>query len=439
MPGSSSHPHMNPTGTPLTTAQSISHSLPESRHPPRRATALRSENGWSSSTDSLDSNMSSPENTSPQALTSTSLGSDSAIGFLTGLRLTMTPSAVPPPQSPQGGSSLQQGFVGEASTMTGQMYPQFPIPQQRTMGDSSQASRRSPYINIGGSSTATRHSASSQNIPLASRPPNGPGPMARRYSDAITRHHKHSMSDPHRLDTGHRPHTSISIGHPNTEHPYHHHSNSVPNGLRMTSGSPQMVFTSGFKPSAMQATAVPGMATPEQILLVQPDQQPHVMYQQPAAYSSSSSSNVGWSFSPISQSASFTSVDQSVVDHSASSASYFSTLSLQPSTYSAMASDKLESQTGPQAIASGSLSNHWTDMMPSMGIPTPLQELPDGRAGNSVASNPGAMDLQDQRQLNFNSPFLPETGVFNMNSMDMVPDLAFSPFNTGHILESPAE
>lgn len=77
--------------------------------------------------------------------------------------------------------------------------------------------------------------------------------------------------------------------------------------------------------------------------------------------------------------------------------------------------------------------------MPSMGITTPLQELPDGRAGSSVASNPAAMDLQDQRQLSSNSPFLPETGVFNMNSMDMVPDLTFSPFNTGQILESPAE
>ena len=324
--------------------------------------------------------------------------------------------------------------------MTGQMYPQFPNPQQRAMWDSSQASQRSSYINIGGSSTAAQHSASSQNMPLASRPPNGPGPMARRYSDAITRHHKQSMSDSHGLDAGHRPHTSISIGHPNTGHPYHRHSNSVPNGaLRMSNGSPQMVFTSGFEPSVMQAKSFPGMATPEQILLVQPGHQPHVMYQQPAAYSSSSSSNVGWAVSPISHSASFTSVDQSAGDHSASSASYFSTLSLQPSTCSAMASDKLESQMGPQAIASGSLSNHWTDMMPSMGIPTPLQELPDGRAGNSVASNPAAMDLQDQRQLNFNSPFLPETGVFNMNSMDMVPDLAFSPFNTGHILESPAE
>ncbi|GHJ88663.1 hypothetical protein NliqN6_5065 [Naganishia liquefaciens] len=443
MPGSlqpALQPHVNPTGTPPTAGSSMSHSLPESRHPPRRSPALRSENNWSSSTDSPGSNVST-EATSPQNLQSTSFGSDSAIGSLTGLQLNTTLSSGRHPHLHQSGSHLQQDFASGTSTTSGQMYSPYPDPQQWTMENSPESLRRHSYMNGGGSGIAPRCSAGNQNMPLVSRPQNVPGPMARRFSDAVTRRHKHSMSTPHRYGGADlRPHSSISIGHPNSKIPYHQHSYSVPNSaLLITAGSPQMVYNATLEPLST-TTTFPAMATPEEMLFAQSDQQSHVMYQQSAACSSSSSSNVGWSFSPLSQSASLTDVDHSTGDHSASSTSYFSTLSLQPSTHSTMTADDLQSQMDTQAIASGTLSTHWADMMPSMGVTTPLQDHPDSCPGDSVMRpNSATVDIPNPPLSESDSPFLPETGIFTMNSTDIIADLTFSPFVTDLILESPAE
>lgn len=431
--------HMDPTGTPLTSERSVTHLLPQPQHAARNSPRASSENGWSSSTDSHDSSMSSPEGTSPQTLHSTSLGSDLHIGSLTGLQLSFTPTTVLGHQLPHVGSSSQQGPVSGVSPGPGQVYRYNANTQQRTTENYTQMPSKGYQMNSGGP-TDISHGSNVYQKPLPSRTQNGPGPMARRYSDAITRHSKPSMSDSRHINgVAHRPHTSISMGHSAQKSPYHHHSNSVPNSaLLMTNGSPQMMSTRAFEPSSAQPTTFRGTYTPEQILHGQPGhQQQHVMYQQPAAYSSSSSSNVGWSFSPLSQSASFNSVDQG--DYSRSSASYFSTLSLQPSIHSVTDAENFQSQLGAQAIASGPLSDTWAAMMPSMGSTTPLQELADGGLVYAVGAAPAAADLQNHPTSNTESPFLPETGVFNMNSMDMGTDLSFSPFHTGHLFGSPSE
>jgi hypothetical protein len=413
--------------------------LPNPPQPSRTSPRSRSEHEWSSSTDSPDSNTSSPEVTSPATLHSTSLGSDLHIGSLTGLQLSLTPATMSGPPLPPVAGSSQHGISAKSPPMQGQVYRQYANPQQWTTENSPQGSSQGPHMhNAGLANNAPRSNL--HQMPLESRPQNKPGPMARRYSDAITHQHKHSVSDPRSASSAaHRPHTSISASHPNLKGAYHHHSMSVPNrALVMTNGSPQMVFTRAFEPSPMQPT-YPGAYTPEQILHGQPIHQQHqVMYHQPIAHSSSSSSNVGWSFSPLSQSASFTSVDQAG-DYSRSSASYFSALSLQPSVHSAMPSDDIPTQLEAQAIAAGAMSDNWADMMPSMGATTPLPELSDSGYVNNIGPAPVATEPPHQQPSHADSPFLSETGVFAMHRMDMDGELSFSPFHSGQFFSSPAE
>jgi hypothetical protein len=413
--------------------------LPNPPQASRASPRSRSEHGWSSSTDSPDSNTSSPENTSPTTLHSTSFGSDLHIGSLTGLQLSLTPANVPGRPLPPVAGSSQQGVSSKSPPMHGQVYRQYANPQQWTAATSPQGFSQGPHMHNAGLSNNSPRS-NLQQMPRESRSQNGPGPMARRYSDAITQQHKHSTADPRSASSAtHRPHTSISASNPNLKSAYHHHSMSVPNrALVMTNGSPQMVFTSAFEPSPMQP-AYPGAYTPEQILHGQPiHQQHHVMYHQPVAHSSSSSSNVGWSFSPLSQSASFTSVDQAG-DYSRSSASYFSALSLQPSVHSALPSDDIPTQLEAQAIAAGAMSDHWADMMPSMGATTPLPELSDSGYVNNTGPAPVATEPPHQHPSHADSPFLSETGVFAMHRMDMDGELSFSPFHSGQFFSSPAE
>lgn len=430
---------MEATGTPLTTERSTRNLLPHPPQPSRANPRSRSENGWSSSTDSPDSNTSSPENTSPTTLHSTSLGSDFHIGSLTGLQLSLTPATIPGQPLPPVAGSSQQGVSSKSPPVHGQVYRQYVNPQQWTSENSPQGFSQGSHMHSAGLASNSLRSNLHQ-MPLESHPRNKPGPMARRYSDAITQQHKQSKSDARSASgAAHRPHTSISASNPNLKSAYHHHSMSVPNrGLVMTNGSPQMVFTSAFEASPMQPT-YPGAYTPDSILHGQPiHQQHHVMYQQPVAHSSSSSSNVGWSFSPLSQSASFTSMDQAG-DYSRSSASYFSALSLQPSSHSAMPADDIPTQLEAQAIAASAMSDNWADMMPSMGATTPLPELSNSGYINNTGPASVATEPPHQQPSNADSPFLPETGVFAMHRMDMDADLSFSPFHSGQFFSSPAE
>lgn len=367
-------PYMQPTGTPLRPDRTSRGESPR-RGKERGASPSRSENGWGSSTDSHDDTISSPEATSPHALQAIPLGSNPHASSITGLQLNINPGATPPSKT-RGEHARHPSLNGLSPMPNNATYQQFQTTQQWANG-APQAYLQSPPMGANQNSNQFGQSPTTQ-MPHGFYSQGNPGPMARRYSDAINRHHVHSVSDlqPLTNSASQRPRTSISISNPRSKHMRHYHSMSVPNpALLMSHGSPQMMLsrTSDSSPS-QPAYAVELLS--EQVMYGQPVSHQHAVYQQPLDYSSSSSSNMGLSFSPISHNASFGSIDQSG-DYSRSSASYFSALSIDPGTQSARPQNSpLMYQTECLVAAAAPLPDPWADMMPSMGASTPLQELP---------------------------------------------------------------
>lgn len=368
-------PHLQPTGTPLMPDRGAQGHLPnrgKARGPPSQ-----SESDCGSSIDSQHSSMSSPTGTSPQTIQEEPPGNGPHAAAGTGLQLNLN---LKPPSTPhfttQGGNTPYSA-MGGVSPMPGNSHPSYQNPHHRT-DRAPRSNAQGPYMGANRNSKSSGLSGSSQ-VPPGYYNQRNPGPMARRYSDAITRRHVHSMSDPQLLMTAtQRPRTSTSDSHSFSKQANHHHSMSVPNtAVLMSHGSPQMMVNRTSESSPSQA----GFAAEffqEQVAFQQPGLHGHVMHHPYPVYSSSSSSNVGLSFSPISQhSASFSNVENPAeysTSAASASASYFSALSLQPT----LPQDQHLFPSDSRVVATEAMADTWADMMPSMGVSTPLQELISG-------------------------------------------------------------
>lgn len=363
-------PYLQATGTPLMPDRGAQGHLPNSgkaRGPP----SPWSGSDCGSSIDSQHSSMSSPRGISPQTVQEEPPGNGPHTTAGTGLQLNLN---IQPPSTPhlatQGGNAAYPAMSG-VSPMPENTRPSYPNSQQWG-NPAPRSNAHGSYMGANQSSKPSGHSSSSQGAPGYYSQRN-PGPMARRYSEAITRGHTHSMSDPQLLMTAtQRPRTSTSFSHPFSKQANHHHSISVPNtAMLLSHGSPQMMVNRTSESSPSQA-GFSAEFFQEQVAYQQPGTHRHTPHQQYPGYSSSSSSNVGLSFSPISQSASFSSVEHPAeYSTSSASASYFSALSLQPT----LPQDPHLFPSNSHAMASEAMSDTWADMMPSMGVATPLQEL----------------------------------------------------------------
>jgi hypothetical protein len=166
------------------TEQSARNMLPNPPQVSRASPRSRSEHGWSSSTDSPDSNTSSPENTSPATLHSTSLGSDLHIGSLTGLQLSLTPATMPGPPLPPVAGSSQHGISAKSPPMQGQVYRQYANPQQWATENSPQGFSQGSHMHNAGPANNAPQSNLHQ-MPLESRRWLGGTLMPSRTSTSI--------------------------------------------------------------------------------------------------------------------------------------------------------------------------------------------------------------------------------------------------------------
>lgn len=366
-------PHLQATGTPLMPNRGAQRHLPnrdKARGPPSQ-----SDSDCGSAMDSPHSPMSSPTGTSPQTIQEEPPGNEPDATAGNGLRLNLNNQPPSTPHFATQGGNTSYSVMGGVSPMPGNTHPSYPN-SHRWGNPAPRSNAHGPHMGANQTSKASGLYGSSQGLPGHYSQRN-PGPMARRYSDAISRGHTHSMSDPQLLMTAtQRPRTSTSVSHAFSKQARHHHSMSVPNtAMLMSQGSPPMMVNRTSESSPSQA-GFSAEFFQEQVAFQQPGPEGYVMHHQYPGYSSSSSSNVGLSFSPISQSASFSSVElpaeYSTSSASASaSASYFSALSLQPCL-------PPNRHLFPSESHDTAMVDTWADMMPSMGVSTPLQEVISG-------------------------------------------------------------
>lgn len=441
-------PYLQETGTSLLSDRVPQGQMP--RHGKARGPPSRSESECGSSTDSQPSPMSSQAAMSPHTIQEEPPGVDSQGPSGSGLQL-----SIKPPSTPRGTKQQQTPLstMSGVSPMPNNSYQPYSSAQNWGL-PASGSNAQGPYMGASQNSKLSGPPGAGQ-MPPGYHAQHNPGPMARRYSDAITRRHLHSMSDPQfsAAAAAQRPHTSISVGNPYSKQGLHHHSMSVPNtAILLSQGSPQLMMTRTSESSPTQAGFITELLH-EQGAYHPPGAHRHVPIPQYPEYSSSSSSNVGLSFSPISQSASFSSIDHAAeYSTSSASASYFSALSLQSGSQPTMPQEShLLLPSDPTLMASEPVSDPWADMMPSMGVTTPSQELSSSSGKqrfwtepnlshvmsflikddnhNISGSTPQATDRPAYRASHPGSPFMPEQGVFGMNGLDLETEFNFTTFN----------
>ncbi|KAJ9123917.1 hypothetical protein QFC22_000707 [Naganishia vaughanmartiniae] len=458
-------PFLTATGTPLTSELGRNKNgedrtaLDINRH--RRGRDVRhgrtdsnSENSQSSSSETRDSTVSSPEILSPVILQGASVVRTPHMGSLTGLQLNLQPSAestsYPTPisashsfQSLRDGSFSHMGYTFAPPDN----FPKQPDGHQQWM--SFGAVQQMPPTYQHGFTVPGQHLGPGQHFsPPGHQPSQHPGqsyqtlppPPIRRNSEALTHHHVRSLGSLTDFNSMHgsmstRPHTSTSTSRgPSKMGESRPVSMSVPTSTRhLPDGDTEeeMLLSRAFPTSPSQPVPVGPASTKR----AAPQ---HLTYQRPTHAYSASASNIGLSFSPISP-PNLLGRGDIQYDYARSSAPYFSNLSIQPQSTLDMEMGRSPPQDHYDHDHSGSSRDGWADMMPSMGATTPLQELNHKNSLDTVGSEPPAIEQYRNHSLSSSEQaFSPEPSIFSLTGLDLAGGLEF-PFAPMQMFSSPPE